>query len=145
MSYLSGMCGALGSNPRTIKNKIYHRSLSYGKILIMNSAKVGLNTLMVQCLVHKSSLILPCYILCHDIKESNHEFWNWDVFGKLKSDFWGVRKTKKNQEKSLSSISHSNCVQQKQFNISSAKHSLTSRQRKSSLELLTDIFIHLAF
>lgn len=70
----------------------------------MTFTKAGLNTLKIQCPVHKSFLFSPCDILCHDIKDSSNELQNWDVFGKLKviSEVWEKPK-KKNTEKSLSS------------------------------------------
>lgn len=70
---LPGICEALVPNPSTIQNKIYHPNVSCGEILIVNFTKAGLNTLKVRCPVLKSFLALSCYILCHDIKDSNNE------------------------------------------------------------------------
>lgn len=119
---LRGMCEALSSNPSTVQNKIYHPNLSCGNLLIINFTKVGLDTLKVKYTVHKSFLISSCYI--HDIKDSNSEIWKWEVFWKLKVIFWGVRKTRKNKEKSLSIVSDTCCVQKKQLKVRFVKYSL---------------------
>lgn len=70
---LPGMCEDLVSNPSTIQKKIYQPNLSCGIILITTFTKAGLSTLKIQCPVHKSLLTSPCYILCHDIKDSSNE------------------------------------------------------------------------
>lgn len=73
---LPGMCEDPVSNPCTVQNKIYQPNLSHGIILIMTFTKAGLNTLKIQCPVHKSFLFSPCDILCHDIKDSSNELQN---------------------------------------------------------------------